>query len=317
MASYLCVPPSDYFPLSTQDVAGTAAAAKPTDVTVCMERDCVYLWSPGQWSRCDNECGVGTEERQLTCSWDKGTFGKQTVPDSYCDSSYKPSLTRSCYIEDCVYEWLTSDWSSCSVTICGDGSQERTVTCQWHRNNGDVVTVADGYCYTARPMTSRPCSVECVYEWTTSSWGSCNGLCGEGLSKRDVFCEWLKTNEIREVVSNAHCVLLAKPRPSKSCDLQKCRYRWLTKDWGVCDVECGEGHKRRDVVCMWEDLLTSDGYVSGAEGAVVEDVMCGGEGLKPEHLVTCHAPHTCPEWHTTDWSKVLAHSMSYLCSLRC
>ena len=166
------------------------------------------------------------------------------------------------------------------------------------------MTVADSYCYTIQPPSTQPCSVECVYKWSTSSWGSCTGLCGEGVAKRTVVCEWLKTDELRETVSDEHCVSITKPHPSRSCDLPKCRYRWLTKDWSICDVECGEGWRRRDVVCMWEDILVSEGYIVGAERAVVEDVMCGEEGLKPEHLLKCHAPHTCPQWHTTDWSEV-------------
>ncbi len=293
-----------------QDMAVTGAAAvKPSALKTCRETDCVYAWSPGQWSNCNKECDLGAQQRQVTCVWVKGHNDRETVNNTHCDPTRKPSSMQSCYLDDCTYAWSTSDWSSCSVPVCGEGHQQRTVICQWLRSNGLKVTVADSNCYTARPASIQSCSVKCVYEWATTSWGTCTGLCEQGVTKRAVFCEWLKNNELREVVSDVQCSSITKPHPSKSCDLQKCEYRWLTKEWGVCNVDCGEGSQSREVVCMWEDLLLSESHSEGADSAgadvaVVEDSMCRGEGVKPSLLTTCHVPYTCPQWHTTDWSKV-------------
>ena len=281
---------------------------RPELVRTCQQPDCVYVWTPTQWSVCSSECGAGDQQRSVLCHWDKGVLGRQTVSEDFCDASFKPVLTQTCYLYDCVYGWTVNQWSGCSVSVCGDGIQERTVICEWTKRNGERLTVPNSNCRSREPVSTQACHVDCIYEWSVSQWDSCTGLCGEGVEKRDVDCQWIKTEELKEQVSDVHCAPISKPASSRVCELQKCRYSWLTKEWAECDVECGEGWKRREVVCQWEDLLISGGYSMGE--ALVEDEMCG-EQLRPEDLVICHAPQACPQWHTsTDWSKVRGQRLS-------
>ena len=173
-------------------------------------------------------------------------------------------------ISEPVYYWNESSWSDCSVE-CGTGEQDRELYCMKLYPGGQNETVDVESCNAAtKPDVRRPCNPEaCSYEWEAGDWGTCDSVCGEGRQSRIVLCKWLKTSK---VVENSLCDSSTKPTPHQSCQAESCRYEWHTREWGECDSYCGEGRRRRDVVCVWMNLWLANG--SELNTTTVNDSHC-------------------------------------------
>lgn len=116
-----------------------------------------YEWVYGDWGGCSaTTCNAtGVELRQVLCRDNDGS----TVSDSFCSSQPKPASSRSCSAPSCsfTYSWQESGFGACSATTCGtSGTQTQTVICK--RNDGQ--TVADSFCTTTKPATSKACSAD-------------------------------------------------------------------------------------------------------------------------------------------------------------
>lgn len=101
----------------------------------CKGAPCHYMWMTGEWSQCSASCGVGYQQRFVSCS----VMPSSQAPRSYgahssassthCPEPHPPG-TRSCLLRDCPHTayWKVGPWSKCSQT-CGAGVMERRVEC--------------------------------------------------------------------------------------------------------------------------------------------------------------------------------------------
>lgn len=277
---------------------------KPNSHQACYV-DCVYSWTATAWDTCSKACGVGEQRRNVQCVWEKGNREREVVSDSYCNGGIKPDSVQSCYLEDCVYNWTVTDWGSCNVSWCGDGQQKRKVSCEWLKKDNDKELVSDHFCSEElKPNSIQDCHVECVYSWTITNWNSCDVICGKGQQHREISCEWVKGDRITETVKDSYCNSDSKPNSIQQCQKEECTYVWSSKQWGECDVDCGEGWKRREVVCLWVNLFNISSYTESE--AVVSDDFCLSSFTKPEEITVCQAPKACIvyHWEISEWAEV-------------
>lgn len=278
---------------------------RPDTIQTCQREDCLYNWSMSTWSSCSSECGAGEQQRSIECWWLKGNYStdSEKVVDDLCDAHTKPQSLKQCNVEECVYVWTPSDWEGCNVTVCGNGHQRRTVTCQWVRKNGNSIIVDDDFCHEVPKLKSvQDCHVECLYTWSTGGWNSCDVICGRGRQQREVYCEWVKDDYNTEVIANSYCNSDDRPPSSQDCQEEECSYSWSLEEWSECDVNCGPGWKNRDVVCLWENLLNPGSNFQSA--AIVADEHClQTHGTKPKERTSCESNKTC-SWNASQWSEV-------------
>ena len=280
-------------------------SVKPDTIQTCQLEDCIYSWAVSTWSSCSAECGEGEQRRNVHCEWVKGDTEREVVSDNYCVGDSKPDSLQSCHLEDCVFSWTVTDWGTCNVTWCGDGQQKRDVYCEWLKKDEDKEVVSDHYCSKElKPSSVQGCRVECVYRWTVANWNSCDAICGRGRQHREVSCEWVKGNHNTEIVRDSLCNSDSKPTTVQQCQKEECTYVWSSKEWSECDVDCGEGWKRREVVCLWVNLFNLSSHTE--REAIVSDDLCLSSFTKPDDITVCQAPKDCIvyHWDISEWSKV-------------
>ncbi|KAI4905651.1 hypothetical protein NFI96_011351 [Prochilodus magdalenae] len=98
---------------------------------------CQHIWVTAAWTQCSVSCGVGYQQRVVSCS---AVSSKQHLQmfalQSYMQLSNSecpeppPSQTRPCILSECPQPgyWKVGPWSKCSQT-CGAGVMERMVQC--------------------------------------------------------------------------------------------------------------------------------------------------------------------------------------------
>lgn len=80
-----------------------------------------------------------------------------------------------------------------------------------------------------------------------------------------------------------------KPEYYEQCDAGECP-KWEFGDWSECSSSCGEGFKRRLVVCRFNN------------GTVINESKCKSQD-KPELTLKC-SEHSCGIWTAGNWSNV-------------
>uniref|UniRef100_A0A8C7I1E8 ADAM metallopeptidase with thrombospondin type 1 motif 20 n=1 Tax=Oncorhynchus kisutch TaxID=8019 RepID=A0A8C7I1E8_ONCKI len=101
----------------------------------CSRAPCYHMWITGEWSQCSASCGVGYQQRIVSCSMKPSStlhpYDAQSsaLSHPHCPEPPPPS-TRQCLLWDCPQAayWKVGPWSKCSQT-CGAGVMERRVEC--------------------------------------------------------------------------------------------------------------------------------------------------------------------------------------------
>uniref|UniRef100_A0A8C7JB41 ADAM metallopeptidase with thrombospondin type 1 motif 20 n=1 Tax=Oncorhynchus kisutch TaxID=8019 RepID=A0A8C7JB41_ONCKI len=102
----------------------------------CSGAACHYTWMTGEWSQCSTSCGVGYQQRIVSCSVMPSSltlhpYDAQSSAQSrpHCPEPHPPG-TRQCLLRDCPQAayWKVGPWSKCSQT-CGAGVMERRLEC--------------------------------------------------------------------------------------------------------------------------------------------------------------------------------------------
>ncbi|XP_037129047.1 thrombospondin type-1 domain-containing protein 4 [Syngnathus acus] len=265
------------------------SAAKPApEEEPCNTHGCPPFWEVSAWSECSVSCGPGAQQRQLQC---RQTFGNRStmVHPQRCAGQVPPESTQACQLQLCSHWEVGSDWSTCSVD-CGVGKRTRSVRCV--SDEGSVVN--DMECGSrAQPLGSEECNMgPCVTNWYSSAWSAaCSARCGPGVQKREVVC--LTRGGVREGQGAADCVA-DKPAELRACNGGPCVpvASWYSGPWTQCNVRCGNGTQRRDVICVQK---------SGDEFTTLPSAQCAHED-KPAAVQECEMGDCQPQWFTTEWS---------------
>lgn len=139
----------------------------------CNRQSCPE-WKYDAWSPCSVSCDWGKKTRKVTCKTDINT-----VPDSQCNATTKPSSSTSCKTQTCPKpKWVYTSWSKCSKT-CGSGVQTRERSCEFE--SGKSSSQCDRSDST---RLTQSCSTESCPGWHYGDWSDCSRSCGGGQKKR-------------------------------------------------------------------------------------------------------------------------------------
>ncbi|TNN80968.1 Thrombospondin type-1 domain-containing protein 4 [Liparis tanakae] len=265
------------------------SAAEPVpEEELCNTHPCPPFWEASSWSECSVSCGPGVQQRQLQC---RQSFGNRStmVHPQRCANLTPPESSQACQISLCSHWEVGSDWSTCSVD-CGVGRRTRSVRCLSDQGN----EVNDKECNSrARPQGSDECNMgPCVTNWYFTDFSNtCSALCGPGVQKREVVC--LTRGAVREGGGGGDCVG-DKPAEMKACNGGPCvtTTMWYSSPWTQCNVPCGNGTQRRDIICVQK--MGNDFTVAPANECAHLD--------KPAAVQQCEMKACEPQWFTTEWS---------------
>ncbi|XP_075968419.1 ADAMTS-like protein 1 [Anarhichas minor] len=164
---------------------------KPRPVQACNRFDCPPMWDTRDWGQCFQSCGGGFQRRQVLCKQRLADGSILELPDTFCPSK-SPANQQPCAKRECPPQWVTTDWSQCSVT-CGNGIQRLQAVCRKQGEDRGHWTVDPENCsLMARPTRIRPCSLR---------------LCDNSvkpnptiLAQRKVYIQWRKGKKLQLVV---------------------------------------------------------------------------------------------------------------------
>ncbi|XP_029959231.1 thrombospondin type-1 domain-containing protein 4-like [Salarias fasciatus] len=265
------------------------SAAKPVpEEEPCNTHPCPPFWEASAWSECSVSCGSGVQQRQLQC---RQSFGDRStmVHPQRCAGLTPPESVQSCQLRLCSHWEVSSDWSTCSVD-CGIGRRTRGVRCV--SDQGSIVN--DVECNSRlRPQGTEECNMgPCVTNWYFTAWSdTCLAQCGPGVQRREVVC--LTRGGVREGGGGGDCVG-EKPAEMKACNGGPCvaTTTWYSSPWTQCNVPCGNGTQRRDIICV-QKMAADFTVVPASECAHLD---------KPAAVQECEMGECRPQWFTTEWS---------------
>lgn len=250
----------------------------------------MYRWSHGPWDACSVSCAVGYQRRITECHQ---IDDKKPVEENFCDILTKPDdVIQTCNAIPCPSEWFISDWDQCSAT-CGGGFQRRTVICKRNISEDDEEQLIDQLCSQPKPKFHSTCNEgPCPPNWRSGSWSPCQPACGRaGWSQRSIEC--VNPNGI-DVLNDLYCELSPRPSNRKRCHKACPAPRWYPSDWQECNAECGQGTKRRKVICRDYKTEISErcsqrnkpSEVQSCQGACIVSVDLDSDD-NTSFLVTC------------------------------
>ncbi|CAI5671981.1 A disintegrin and metalloproteinase with thrombospondin motifs 17 isoform X2 [Oreochromis niloticus] len=183
------------------------------------------------------------------------------------------------------------DGQSCKI-VTGDFNhtrgmgQRRTVVSCMRIVNKTMEVVNDSYCQPEnRPQPQvRLCNTHpCQYRWMTGEWGPCSVICGKGHQQREVLCLYHLQNGSVIHTRDLYCQG-GKPPVVQGCEGRLCLTAWEASEWSKCSSNCGQGVRRRTVLC------------TNPQG------LCDPLS-QPTQEEYCEDFSKCYEWKTGDWSK--------------
>ncbi|XP_033749508.1 ADAMTS-like protein 4 isoform X2 [Pecten maximus] len=258
-----------------------------TQTIACNTNICPPAWNTQNWTDCSVTCGEGMQTRKVVCRQRVSSTHLITVAASRCGDQERPQSARSCKAPACAL-WKAGEWGECS-TNCGRGERVRKVYCE----SIDGGTTQESVCKGIRPENVSTCDMgTCAKGWFHSRWSKeCSSDCGKGYFYRTVYCSAEDGTPLDEKKCGG-----SRPREKKKCKNKKpCGGSWFEGPWSECSATCGDGVRRRDVVCIKK--------VGERLFASVKPVNCDLSD-KPVTEESCGPLPECPsEWFVTKWSQ--------------
>ena len=102
---------------SLMNMIGMQSLSKACGTSLCS----TYNWQEGPWSTCSAACGVGAQNRTISCM-----LNGQPADSPQCHQlSPAPAQQQPCYAKPCpASSWRLGPW-----TPCYQGSESRNVSC--------------------------------------------------------------------------------------------------------------------------------------------------------------------------------------------
>uniref|UniRef100_A0A673Y640 Thrombospondin type 1 domain containing 4 n=1 Tax=Salmo trutta TaxID=8032 RepID=A0A673Y640_SALTR len=251
---------------------------QPETTSTCQLKICSEWQIRTEWS-CSVPCGVGQRTRDVHCVSNVGDF----VSDEECNMKLRPSDNENCDMGPCAKSWFFTEWGNKCSAECGMGIRIRGVLCLTNH----ISSLPLEGCGHERPTDSQVCNhgpCESRIEWFTAPWSQCSTECGSGSQQRAVVC-LMKSDEGFNVMPPYECSSLDKPLNQQSCHLKPCGAMWYHTDWSACSKTCEGGFRVREVRCLSDDMLSSEGCKE--ELKPVEREECNPEPCIPHIDENC------------------------------
>uniref|UniRef100_A0A8C4IMG7 Thrombospondin type 1 domain containing 4 n=1 Tax=Dicentrarchus labrax TaxID=13489 RepID=A0A8C4IMG7_DICLA len=226
---------------------------RPEIASTCQLKICSEWQIRSEWTACSVPCGLGQKSREVRCVSNVGDF----VPDEECNMNLRPIDVENCDMGACAKSWFYTEWGNRCSAECGMGVRTRGVLCLTNH----IGSLPLEGCGSERPADSQVCNngpCENRIEWFTGPWSQCSAECGPGSQQRAVVC-LLKSEEAFTVMPPYECSSLERPLSQQSCNLKACGAKWYHTDWSACSKTCEGGFRVREVRCLSDDMLSSDG----------------------------------------------------------
>uniref|UniRef100_A0A8C6UWE2 ADAM metallopeptidase with thrombospondin type 1 motif, 16 n=1 Tax=Neogobius melanostomus TaxID=47308 RepID=A0A8C6UWE2_9GOBI len=185
--------------------------------------------------------------------------------------------------------------SQCSAT-CAGGQMNTKAACYKDLR----VQVNMSYCNPrSKPTTGLvPCNSQpCPASWSMGEWGECSRSCGGGEQTRQVQCAQKTSSINMDFLLDSQC---PQPTPGRrqGCNTHSCPPVWSTGPWSECSRKCGNGLKKRTLLCTSTN--------PGSQSHTVPDSLCVGLP-KPTSQETCFNKRCQKQrkvqWFVSTWQK--------------
>ncbi|XP_008403161.1 A disintegrin and metalloproteinase with thrombospondin motifs 17 [Poecilia reticulata] len=207
------------------------------------EPEYLYVWAHSSWQNCSVQCGGGERSTAVSCMRTVNN-SMEAVSDKYCHPETRPQAkVQRCNTLPCQYRWVAGEWGPCSIS-CGNGLQQRQVSCVYSSLNGSLIHAKDRDCHGGKPVGQQDCEGNfCLPAWEASDWSQCSSACGRGVRTRTVRCR----------SPDGGCEPDSKPSQQEPCEEDVECFEWRFGDWSKCSSTCGKGLQSRVVQCMHKD----------------------------------------------------------------
>ncbi|XP_064168657.1 thrombospondin type-1 domain-containing protein 4-like isoform X2 [Anguilla rostrata] len=247
---------------------------RPETTSTCQLKICSEWQIRTDWTTCSVPCGVGQKSREVRCVSNVGDF----VTDEECNMKLRPNDVENCDMGPCAKSWFFTGWGSQCSAECGMGVRTRSVLCLTNQ----ISSLPLEGCGQVRPPEAQACNngpCHSRIEWFTGQWSQCSAECGVGSQQREVVC-LMMSDEGFTVLPPYECSSLDRPSSQQSCQLKACGAKWYHTDWSACSKTCEGGFRVREVRCLSDDMLPSEG--------------CEAQ-LRPEERDACNPDPCVPE----------------------
>uniref|UniRef100_A0A1A8IET7 ADAMTS-like 7 n=2 Tax=Nothobranchius kuhntae TaxID=321403 RepID=A0A1A8IET7_NOTKU len=252
---------------------------RPETASTCQLKICSEWQVRSDWTACSAPCGLGQRSREVHCVSNVGDF----VLDEECNMNLRPADVENCDMGACAKSWFYTEWANKCSAECGMGVRSRGVLCL----NNHISSLPLEGCGSERPADSQVCNsgpCENAIEWFTGPWSQCSAECGPGSQQRSVVC-LMKSDEGFTLMPPYECSSLDRPLSQQSCNLKVCGAKWYHTDWSSCSKTCEGGFRVREVRCLSDDTLSSEGCDEQLRPAARED--CSPEPCTPHVDENC------------------------------
>ncbi|XP_015449622.1 A disintegrin and metalloproteinase with thrombospondin motifs 13 [Pteropus alecto] len=293
-----------------------ALAPRPAEVDTCNPQPCPTGWEVSD--ACSLACGADLATQNVTCV--QGADGPKAPMTAGPCSTDKPPALEPCTETACppggghldpqppgegtasplgsarlgaraAHVW-TAVAGPCSVS-CGRGLMELRFVCV---DSGLRTPVQEELCDVAsKPENRREvCRAALCPAWWRYKLAACSVSCGGGVVRRILYCARARgEDKDEEILPDAQCRGLPRPRQQEPCSLEPCPPRWKVTSLGPCSASCGLGTATRSVTCM-RLHQGQDTEVDGAACAAL---------ARPRASIPCIVADCTYRWHVSTWTQ--------------